>query len=130
MRDQGMSGKNILTGLVLLLSVFIAELDCRAAKFEYEGYEVEVFWKVRGKNLNVWGDIEKGKRCKQLNVYVHLRNNRYHSRASIDTSVRKEHFPKGRSIFSGQSKIRDNGYKDGWFVDRLSVTCSNLNPIN
>lgn len=125
-----MNEKNILTVLALFVLVFAAAVDCSAAKFEHKGYEVEVYWKVRGKNLNVWGDIEKGQQCKQLNVYVHLRNNRYHSRASIETLVRREHFPNGRSVFKGQSKIRDNSYKEGWFVDRLSVTCSNLNPIN
>jgi hypothetical protein len=125
-----MDCRKILAGFIFIVLFIAGAGEGNANKYEYKGYEVNVYWKVRGKQLRVWGDIKKGSQCKQLNVYVHFRNNRYHSRAAIDTFVRKEHSPNRRSVFNGQSKIRDNSYKDGWFVDRLSVTCSNLNPIN
>lgn len=100
-----------------------------AKKYTSNGYEVEVNWKVKGKYLRVWGDVEKGRICKQLNVYVNLRNSKYKYSRRIDTYIRKEHSPKGRSIFSGKVSVRDNKHKKGWFVSYLDVDCSNVNPI-
>ena len=124
---------------MIRLSLYIAIVVCmiagtpvmsNAQKYMSNGYEVEVNWKVKSKELRIWGDVEKGRGCDQLNVYVQLRNKKYGYSRSIRTYIRKEHISTGRSVFNGQSKIRDNRHKKGWFVSELIVRCSSVVAID
>ncbi|WP_136809565.1 hypothetical protein [Desulfosediminicola flagellatus] len=124
---------------MIRLSLYIMIIGCmivgtpvlsNAKKYTSNGYEVEVNWKVKSKELRIWGDVEKGRGCDQLNVYVQLSNKEYGYSRSIKTYIRKEHFSTGRSVFSGQAKIRDNRHKKWWFVSELFVRCSSAVAID
>jgi len=117
--------------VVSLCVVFLGTTgDCNAKKFMSNGYEVELYAKVKGKDLRIWGDIEGGKKCKRLKVYAHLSNSEYGDYASLNTIIKREHTPGSRSVYRGKSRIRSNKHKNGWFVDSLNVTCTNVKPLN
>lgn len=116
--------------LVAALAVLLVTSFAHAKLFTSNGYEVELLWKVKRDYLKMWGSIEEGKKCHRLKVYAHFINNRYDRTlyATLNTVINQEHLPSDRSTFKGQDKIGSNRYKNGWIVDKLSVTCLKVQP--
>ena len=116
--------------LLVFVTVFSGASDCPAQKFESNGYEVELFWKVKGTRLKMWGDIERGRACERINVRAQLVNHRYERAlyADLDAQVKRAHSPTSRSVFKGEDEIYNNRYKKGWHVYYLDVSCAHVNP--
>lgn len=128
MTTQNISILSICLTLVILLPTTISY----AKMFESNGYEVELNWKVKKKKLKMYGAIRKGKKCARLKIYAHLYNDRYKKRetATLKTVIKTKHYPSSRSTFQGEDRIYSNRFKNGWIVDSLSVSCTNVNPAD
>ncbi len=116
-------------GKVIALAIFaliisVSSTPCIAKEFIKDGYEVEIYWKLKGSNqMSIWGSIEGGEECKQLNLSIFLKNSKNQSRAHIEVPIYK-YKPNHRRNFSGKRKVcSKRKWKNNWFFDEVYFDC-------
>lgn len=116
---------------VVALAILGMAAESSAKRFSSNGYQVELYWKVKGTELAMWGQVERGRSCKRLKVYARFENHRYDdaSHAFLKTTIRKKHLPTSRSSFHDRYRIRSKRHKKGWYVDDLEISCSRVKPV-
>ena len=118
--------KKSFTFLILII-LFFSNFSYANNYITKNGYEVELYWKVKHRReIIVWGSIQDGKNCKQLKMHISMENEngRYES---FYYTFNTPHTRSSRSPFRLIEKSRSKNLpKNGWFPDRISVSCSNF----
>jgi hypothetical protein len=117
-----MKMKAFVTLVFGLLFVFSPKEGC-AKQFNVDGFAVEILWKVRGEKLIVWGDVEDGESCSQVNLHIYFANRKMDERAGIETNTPRRHEPDHRSPFRGEDDLYSRDNKFDWFVDDIHLNC-------
>jgi hypothetical protein len=108
--------------IVTSLSLLAASI-CSAKKFTVDGFIVDVMWKVKREKLVIWGDVEGGRTCRQINLDIYFANSKQVGSCKVDTFTRDRHRPNSRSPFNGEGDVRNRKDKNYWFVDRIYLNC-------
>jgi hypothetical protein len=111
------------TTIAFGLFLIISPKESCAKQFNVDGFTVEVLWKVRGEKLIVWGDVEGGESCSQVNLHIYFANRKMSGGASIETNTPRNHSPGDRSPFQGEDDIYSRDNKLDWFVDGIHLDC-------
>lgn len=94
-----------------------------AKQFNVDGFTVEILWRVKGEKLLVWGDVEGGKSCSQINLHIYFANRKMDGGASVETNTPRRHEPDNRSPFQGEDDIYSRDNKYDWFVEGIHLDC-------
>lgn len=107
---------------VIVFAVFFS-IPVYGQNFQSNGYDVDMNWRVKGKYLRVFGDIEEGRACWKLKVNVDM-GNKIHNLATSLTAYTGQHNPQGRTMFNAKNNLgRDYKAVKGWYVKKLAVYC-------
>lgn len=114
-----------LTTFTALSIVFAIATTSQAIELHKDGRSIETHWKQKRKELRVWGAVQKGRDCKQLNLSIFLRNSSDARISHIETTI-SPYRSHTRNTFKGTdtvyAKKRD---RKNWHIDEIYTNCLN-----
>lgn len=81
-----MVGK-LIAAIAVLLFTSLSSSTCSAIVLNDDGYDIEVFFKEKNDGLHIWGKVDGGRSCKQLNLTVSMKNSRYSRPFKVATAI-------------------------------------------
>ncbi len=108
--------------LIFLSLVFIAS-NCFAVDFKKDGYVVRIYWKQKNNDFQVWGDVQSGMKCKQLNLSLFFANSKDSGSAHVEAAIRN--YTSGPPMrYKASDKVYiNNRYRKNWHVDSIYTEC-------
>lgn len=117
--------KNILLTIFVIGLILVNASISIANEFHVDGHLVNIMWKQKKDEFKAWGGVEKGQRCKQLNISVYFTNSKDSRSAHIEAAM-KNYSPNFRNAFEGSDKIYvSSKYSKYWHVDSIYFKCLN-----
>jgi hypothetical protein len=94
-----------------------------ANKYEVEGMEVDLMWKIRNETLIIWGDIEGNRKCSEIRLRSYFKNRKMKDSVLVDTRTFRRHNPGDRSPFKGEDEIYTRKNMNYWYLQDLYLDC-------
>lgn len=116
----------IAIAIAVLLFTSLHSSSCNAIVKSSDGFNVDVNFKSKSDGLHVFGKIDGGRNCEQLNLTIFLGNSRYTGLFKVATSVSK--YDGG---WPGPGKYREvldypgDAKLGKWDVDHVEIKCLN-----
>ena len=115
-----------LTGILFFIVIATYTLSpdkCRAEQFAVDGYNITIKWKQSGKKMSIWGNVERGRNCKQLNLSVFLQNSKDPGLAHFEAAI-KNYRSSGRNSYEAYDTVYQNIHdRKNWHVDQIYANC-------
>jgi hypothetical protein len=94
-------------------------------QFNENGYVVDVFWKQKKNNsLVVWGKVNEGKSCKQLNISISFDNTKKSTAIGwVETYIKNYSSKRGGTYNVTDDVFASKEMKKSWFVDSIYLKC-------
>lgn len=93
------------------------------AEFKKKGYDIEVFWEQKQDTLKVWGEIDEGKKCNQLNLSIFFDNSKDSGSGHVEAAI-TEYNPSRFNKFKASDKVYVNpSFKNHWHVSSIYINC-------
>lgn len=110
-----------------ILSIFVVLLvmlasNCMATELRKNGYDIDVFWKQSGKKLKVWGDVGRGRSCRQLNLSIIFSNSNDSGSAHLEAAI-QNYSPKSRNTYKAYETVYLKKYRKHWHVESVDTEC-------
>ncbi len=112
----------IRTFLFLLL---LLPITSNANDYKVDGFDIRIYWKAKQGKLRVWGDIQEGRECSNIDFDIKLKNRR-NGHGIILGTITKEHYPNSRTAFSMRSRKYSSIERKGWQVSNIWLDCNNI----
>ena len=121
-RSKVNKNKSIMFSVVVILLVMLVS-NCMAKEFKKNGYNIDIFWKQSGDRFKMWGDVEKGKSCKQLNLSIFFSNSKDSGSAHLEAAI-NNYSSTSRGTYRAKDKVYvSKKYRKYWHVDSIYTDC-------
>ena len=107
--------------VIIIVSAFSS--PCSAIEINKDGFEIEIYYKEKGDGMHVWGNVEKGRSCKQLTLEIFLENTDSKELSRVIAGIKN--YSGGRSPYKGKDELYRGGKKKKWFIDDVYLKCLN-----
>jgi hypothetical protein len=123
MEKQMLSKLVAVLFFVILPTTLVIPDNCKAEQFVIDGYSVAINWKQSGKKMEVWGGVQKGRSCRQLNLSIFLQNSQDPGLAHMEAAI-KNYNANGRNSYEAYDTVYQNVHdRKYWHVDQVYVNC-------
>ena len=111
--------------IVFLSIIWVFTPEACAQRFYKAGYEIDIMWQVQSKEFKIWGDFEKGKSCKRIDLDVQFKNFETKQLVGMETSTKNSHNSRSRSWFTEERKTSTKKRRKSWRIEWFQFTCIN-----
>lgn len=113
----------MIASFAVFLFATILPSSSPALEINKNGFEIEVYHREKSDGLHVWGNVEEGRECKQLNLTVFFRNSESAEISRVVTAVKN--YSGIRANFRGIDEVHKDGNRNKWFLDDVYTKCLN-----
>ncbi|KJR97185.1 MAG: hypothetical protein VR65_24865 [Desulfobulbaceae bacterium BRH_c16a] len=112
-----------IAALAALLFASVYSSPCSAIEINDDGFNVDILFNQKSDGLHIWGKVNNGRNCKQLNLTIYMRNGDSAELSRIVTSIRN--YRGGPTPYRAIDQVSQESNRKKWFVDNVYTKCLN-----
>ncbi len=115
--------KMVKESTIIFLILIFSAFPAHAKIFSQNGYDLELYWKVKNKGLLVWGSVKNGKYCRSLKIKARFYNKKVHQETNFYYSFNKPHTKYDRSLFKKSIYANKKTKRRDWKLEYFDISC-------